>query len=144
MIAGAVDPLELRDRAAWEAASALPVPSTTAELVGALVFFVDDSLSSRRVETTARFTFFAETATNPELAEKIGMSRQRILEWATRALQEIGVQDAASTARTLSHYLDGLMMHKIATRDTSERPTQQEVDDLTSFIESISAAQGTA
>lgn len=141
LIAGVLEHLEELDREAWEHASATPRPRSRGELTAALVAFVDDAIGPRRTHTTARFALFAAAAADPELATRLGAIRARIVEWAESVLIHISTEDTASCARALCHYLDGLILHKIATATSSSTLSHTDSVDIGVAVDRITAGR---
>lgn len=103
------------DRGDWDRLGAARLPATLTELADALCGYVLLATGEHRARTTARLVLFAAAPTDPSLVGPITRGRAELVEWGTMMLAMLGSPDPAAHSRLLTDYLDGVILHQLAT-----------------------------
>ena len=125
LVNGVVERLEELDRRDWARLYDTTVASVD-HFVDALVGFVTALTTTDRVRTVARYTLAAEAAHHPGVRASLNRGHDRIREWSTPILVDLGAPDPDAAARTLLAYADGLVMHALVRPEVVE-PREQYV-----------------
>ncbi|MFE3446992.1 TetR/AcrR family transcriptional regulator [Nocardia sp. NPDC059180] len=123
LLTGVTERLEQRDYADWPALTAAPMPESLDGLAAGLAEFVVHAVTTDRTRTLARYALFLEAQTAPALLESLRRGHGRLSEWAGTMLRAIGVGEWATTP--VVDYLEGVIMHRVASPDAGSDPAPQ-------------------
>jgi DNA-binding transcriptional regulator YbjK len=98
----------------WDRLARSLRPTTTEELVDALVQLVEVLTGPMRALSIARFSLFLEAARDPALAAEVGRAADRVAQLTAEWLGRLGMRDARDHAPIVMAYLDGLIAHRLA------------------------------
>ncbi|GAA1452385.1 TetR/AcrR family transcriptional regulator [Nocardiopsis tropica] len=123
LVRGVVDRLEEKDREIW--ATLYDVSLADDEhFTDALVGYVTAATTTYRDLTTARYTLALESVHNPEIRESLARGAEALHRWTVRIALDLGAADPEAATRTLTSYVDGLIMRGL-TRPCVVEPRAQ-------------------
>lgn len=123
LVRGVVERLEERDREIW---ATLYDASLADEehLADALAGFVRAATTDHRVLTTARYALALESAHHPEVRASLARGAEALHRWTSRIARDLGADDPEAATRTLTAYVDGLIMRALTRPDVAEPRAQ--------------------
>jgi AcrR family transcriptional regulator len=104
-----------RDREDWRSLAAAPLPTSVDELVAGLTAFVLSATGPDRVRTAARYALFVAALAAEGLATPLSRARVELISWGTQLLALLDVTEPERLCRILMDYLDGMILHQLAT-----------------------------
>ena len=98
----------------WDRLARTLRPTTTDEIVEALVQLIGMLTGPMRALSVARYSLFMEAARDPALAGEIGRAADQVAALTTEWLGRLGLRDPRSRTPIVMAYLDGLIVHRLA------------------------------
>jgi len=106
-----------RDREDFAALAGVPGPTSVDAFAHLLGRSLRAAATADRTRTLARYALFLEAGVQPALRGPLGSATAALTAWGAQWLREMGSSQPEHDCRLILEYLDGVLLHQIASPD---------------------------
>jgi DNA-binding transcriptional regulator YbjK len=119
---GIVERVAARERANWDALTAVTPPTSPSGIARLLADAACDATRTHRTLTLCRYSMLVEAARRPELRAQLMETGARVNTWVMAWLRLAGSTDPERDMHLIANYYTGLVLHELAVPDPAFDP----------------------